>query len=115
MSRVVELILLAAESWAIIQHKAEQGSLTLRDLLVETGTLKQWSLIADNLPGRTNKDCRKRWAKLGNEVKRGTWSSDEDEKLQSAIAQVGFKYDTTLFSSRTSQVFHAHGLIGGRK
>ena len=76
---------------AVIQYKAEQGSLTFRDLVVETGALKQWSLIADNLPGRTNKDCRKRWAKLGNEVKRGTWSSDEDEKLQSAIAQVGFK------------------------
>ena len=76
---------------AIIQHKAGQGWLTLRDLSVKTGALKQWNLIADNLAGRTNKDCRKRWAKLGNEVKKGTWSSDEDEKLQSAIAQLGFK------------------------
>ena len=76
---------------AIIQHKAEQGWLTLHHLSVETGALKQWSLIADNLPGRNNKDCRKRWAKLGNEVKRGAWSSDEDGKLQSAVAQLGFK------------------------
>ncbi|MCJ1279025.1 hypothetical protein MMC21_006846 [Puttea exsequens] len=61
-------------------------------LQLKRGALKQWNLIADNLPGRTNKDCRKRWAKLGNEVKKGAWSSDEDEKLQSAIAQFGFKW-----------------------
>ncbi|KAM0794119.1 hypothetical protein BDR22DRAFT_717997 [Usnea florida] len=72
----------------------EEDQVLIREATIqlETGALKQWSLIADNLPGRTNKDCRKRWAKLGNEVKRGTWSSDEDEKLQSAIAQVGFKW-----------------------
>ena len=78
-------------STAIIQHQPEQGWLTLRDLSVEAGALKHWNLIADKLPGRTNKDCRKRWAKLGNEVKKGAWSSDEDKKLRSAIAQLGFK------------------------
>jgi hypothetical protein len=56
---------------------------------VEKGQLKQWNLIAASLPGRTNKDCRKRWAKLGNNVIKGAWSSVEDEKLQGAVQELG--------------------------
>jgi len=58
---------------------------------VEIGQLKQWNLVAAELPGRTNKDCRKRWAKLDNNVKKGAWSMSEDEKLHAAVQELGCK------------------------
>jgi RecB family exonuclease len=58
---------------------------------VEIGQLKQWNLVAAELPGRTNKDCRKRWAKLDNNVKKGAWSTSEDEKLHAAVQELGCK------------------------
>jgi hypothetical protein len=58
---------------------------------VEIGQLKQWNLVAAELPGRTNKDCRKRWAKLDNNVKEGAWSTSEDEKLHAAVQELGCK------------------------
>jgi hypothetical protein len=59
---------------------------------VQTGQLKQWNVVAAKLDGRTNKDCRKRWAKLDNNVKKGAWSVAEDEKLQAAVQQLGCKH-----------------------
>jgi hypothetical protein len=59
---------------------------------VEKGQLKQWNVVAANLPGRTNKDCRKRWAKLDSNINKGAWSSEEDEKLQAAVQELGCRY-----------------------
>jgi hypothetical protein len=42
------------------------------------------------MPGRTNKDCRKRWYKVRLGIRKGIWTLDEDEMLLQAISQIGF-------------------------
>ncbi|KAK8137845.1 hypothetical protein PG984_001225 [Apiospora sp. TS-2023a] len=44
------------------------------------------------LPRRTNKDCRKRWYKVRSDFIKGTWSREEDRKLQQAVQQHGLKW-----------------------
>ncbi|KAK8088276.1 hypothetical protein PG997_003237 [Apiospora hydei] len=44
------------------------------------------------LPRRTNKDCRKRWYKVRSDFIKGTWSHEEDRKLQQAVQQHGLKW-----------------------
>ncbi|KAI2624986.1 hypothetical protein GGR54DRAFT_594404 [Hypoxylon sp. NC1633] len=57
------------------------------------GNIKDWNRIAANLPGRTNKDCRKRWVnKVCGSLKKGAWNEDEDERLLSAVAKCGQKW-----------------------
>ncbi|KAL0779162.1 hypothetical protein CaCOL14_003646 [Colletotrichum acutatum] len=45
-----------------------------------------------SLPGRTNKDCRKRWAKIQVDIRKGAWTQEEDERLQKAVLQLGCKW-----------------------
>ncbi|KAF9016866.1 hypothetical protein BDZ89DRAFT_961569 [Hymenopellis radicata] len=53
----------------------------------------RWFAIAKHVPGRTNKDCRKRWfAKMASDVVKGGWAPDEDERLCKAIQQVGTRW-----------------------
>jgi hypothetical protein len=50
------------------------------------GEVKDWNRIASQLPGRTNKDCRKRWVnKVRGSLKKGSWDEDEDERLSRAV------------------------------
>lgn len=50
----------------------------------------KWHAIAKHVPNRTNKDCRKRWfAKMANDVVKGGWSPQEDEKLVKGIERYG--------------------------
>ena len=58
---------------------------------VNEGELKDWNRIAKLLPGRTNKDCRKRWSKVSNLVNKGMWTTDEDRRLEAAVAAHGSK------------------------
>ncbi|EFR04742.1 hypothetical protein MGYG_07750 [Nannizzia gypsea CBS 118893] len=51
----------------------------------EHGKAKDWRTIAEKLPGRSNKDCRKRWIKLDGPVKKGPWSQEEDQRLHKAV------------------------------
>ncbi|KAK7924456.1 hypothetical protein PG985_006510 [Apiospora marii] len=44
------------------------------------------------LPRRTNKDCRKRWYKVRSDFIKGTWSREEDRKLQQAVQKHGLKW-----------------------
>ncbi|KAI0343664.1 hypothetical protein BDW22DRAFT_1428220 [Trametopsis cervina] len=53
----------------------------------------KWHAIAKHIPNRTNKDCRKRWwAQMATRVSKGSWSSDEDERLFSAVEELGTKW-----------------------
>ncbi|KAL8939520.1 MAG: hypothetical protein Q9211_002705 [Gyalolechia sp. 1 TL-2023] len=53
----------------------------------------QWNTIAANVPGRTNKDCRKRYYyKVSATVNKGTWTKAEDERLRNAIQNCGLKW-----------------------
>ncbi|KAI1324236.1 hypothetical protein F5Y16DRAFT_412151 [Xylariaceae sp. FL0255] len=50
------------------------------------GDTKDWHRIATKLPGRTNKDCRKRWVnKVRGGLKKGAWNESEDNRLLEAV------------------------------
>ncbi|CAK9784766.1 hypothetical protein CC85DRAFT_285241 [Cutaneotrichosporon oleaginosum] len=56
----------------------------------QRGPGSQWSKISAGLPGRTNKDCRKRWFhSLDPRVRKGRWSPEEDELLRKLYAELG--------------------------
>ncbi|KAF7337122.1 hypothetical protein MVEN_02150000 [Mycena venus] len=53
----------------------------------------KWHAIAQHVPNRTNKDCRKRWyAKMSSDVVKGGWSPEEDQRLLSAIDTYGTRW-----------------------
>jgi hypothetical protein len=46
--------------------------------------------IATKLPGRTNKDCRKRWHNsVAGGLKKGQWSKGEDAQLSRGVERFG--------------------------
>ncbi|KAK4165467.1 Homeodomain-like protein [Cladorrhinum sp. PSN259] len=57
------------------------------------GSVRDWNKIATKLPGRTNKDCRKRWVnKVCGGLKKGLWDREEDQRLQAAVEKHGLKW-----------------------
>ncbi|KAJ7153820.1 hypothetical protein C8R46DRAFT_1228115 [Mycena filopes] len=53
----------------------------------------KWHAIAQHVPNRTNKDCRKRWyAKMSSDVVKGGWAPDEDQRLLNAIDSYGTRW-----------------------
>ncbi|KAA8650686.1 uncharacterized protein ATNIH1004_003374 [Aspergillus tanneri] len=55
--------------------------------------VRDWCHIAEKLPGRTNKDCRKRWHNtMAGEFRKGLWAKQEDEQLKKAIAKHGTRW-----------------------
>jgi len=65
----------------------------------------KWHSIARHVPGRTNKDCRKRWcATMASIVSKGGWSSEEDRKLLDAVEKHGTKWSlvASLVETRNS-------------
>jgi Myb-like DNA-binding domain len=49
-----------------------------------------WRVIASYLPGRNNKDCRKRWHyRVSASMNLGPWSQTEDELLKMGIHRYG--------------------------
>ncbi|ORY66164.1 Homeodomain-like protein [Pseudomassariella vexata] len=63
-----------------------------RETVREHGSVQNWNDIALLLPGRTNKDCRKRWSKVQMDIRKGAWTPEEDARLQQAVQQLGFNY-----------------------
>mmetsp|Transcript_20010 Transcript_20010/g.46751 ORF Transcript_20010/g.46751 Transcript_20010/m.46751 type:complete len:427 (+) Transcript_20010:55-1335(+) len=54
---------------------------------------KKWSLIAAALPGRIGKQCRERWHNhLNPNIKRGSWSEQEDQLIIQLHRQYGNKW-----------------------
>ncbi|OJJ86668.1 uncharacterized protein ASPGLDRAFT_23832 [Aspergillus glaucus CBS 516.65] len=52
-----------------------------------------WLSIAEHLPGRNNKECRKHWhQKFATNTNYGSWTDKEDERLHMAIGQHGTKW-----------------------
>jgi len=65
----------------------------------------KWHSIARHVPGRTNKDCRKRWcATMASIVSKGGWSAEEDRKLLTAVDKHGTKWSlvASLVETRNS-------------
>ncbi|KAF2202640.1 hypothetical protein GQ43DRAFT_354785, partial [Delitschia confertaspora ATCC 74209] len=49
-----------------------------------------WRQFAKSIPGRSNKDCRRRWCNsLADGTAKGPWSEEEDERLFEAVRQHG--------------------------
>lgn len=64
-----------------------------------------WCQIALALPGRTNKDCRKRWYNsVAEGLKKGQWSSSEDRLLIRGVHRYGSQWTkvATCVSSRSA-------------
>jgi myb proto-oncogene protein len=52
-----------------------------------------WKTIAQRVPGRTNKACRKRWLhSLSPSIKKSAWTKDEDGRLMSLYKLYGTKW-----------------------
>ena len=64
------------------------------------GEVKDWCRIAEHLPGRTNKDCRKRWHNsVAGGLKKGQWSKSEDLQLARGVQRFGQRYTHDPISS----------------
>jgi hypothetical protein len=72
----------------------------------------KWHAIAKHVPNRTNKDCRKRWfAKMANDVVKGGWSPQEDEKLVKGIERYGTRSVLSCNLGRPSQFLLRWSLV----
>lgn len=57
------------------------------------GEVKDWCRIAAKLPGRTNKDCRKRWHNsVAGGLKKGQWARSEDIQLSKGVHKFGQRW-----------------------
>ncbi|CAD5177468.1 unnamed protein product [Musa acuminata subsp. malaccensis] len=73
------------------QWTAEEDRLLIS--LVEQHGLRKWSHIAQMLHGRIGKQCRERWHNhLRPNIKKDTWSDEEDKILIQAHTEVGNKW-----------------------
>jgi hypothetical protein len=70
----------------------EEEDVRLRQLVEQYGP-KRWSLIAQNLKTKGSKQCRRRWKNcLNAEIKKGSWSPEEDAILIKGHAVHGNKW-----------------------
>lgn len=54
---------------------------------------KNWSYIAQALPGRIGKQCRERWHNhLNPDIKKNKWTEEEDNRIIEAHKQYGNKW-----------------------
>ncbi|KAL5813864.1 hypothetical protein ACOSQ4_024505 [Xanthoceras sorbifolium] len=73
------------------QWTIDEDRLLIR--LVEQYGIRKWSHIAQMLPGRIGKQCRERWHNhLRPDIKKDTWSEEEDKALIEAHAEIGNKW-----------------------
>ena len=66
---------------------------------------RDWCQIALTLPGRTNKDCRKRWHNsVAEGLRKGQWSKPEDQLLTQGVYLHGWQWTkvATCVSSRSA-------------
>ncbi len=55
----------------------------------------QWRSIAENLPGRSGKQCRERWCyHLRPNIKKGGWTEAEDDLIDRLQKKIGNKWTT---------------------
>ncbi|EAU35716.1 predicted protein [Aspergillus terreus NIH2624] len=79
-----------------ILHKESESQ-----LIGAEGRVNDWNTIAAKLPGRTNKDCRKRWHKIGPNIRKGTWTAEEDGRLQEGVNTFGLRWTQVAEVVRT--------------
>jgi hypothetical protein len=74
-----------------------------------------WHEVAKRVPGRDNKDCRKRYYnEHDGAVKKGTWSKSEDVRLEGLVREHGTQWAVvarrmeTRSADRTSSLISCH-------
>ncbi|KAL2151681.1 hypothetical protein VTH82DRAFT_6779 [Thermothelomyces myriococcoides] len=70
-----------------------------------------WRDLAKAVPGRTNKDCRRRWWNaLAEGIAKGPWSEKEDERLIEAVRKYGTQWSLVAqaVGSRNSEQCSSH-------
>ncbi|KAK8868406.1 Myb-related protein B [Apiospora arundinis] len=87
------------KKWTVQEDEALLEQVKQRRLPTHqtAGSIMSWNNVAQYFPGRSNKDCRKRWCKLETKDpegrrKGGTWDQDEDQRLMEAVGAVGKKW-----------------------
>ncbi|XP_059288705.1 transcription factor MYB119-like [Lycium ferocissimum] len=61
--------------------------------LVKQFGIRRWAQIAENMVGRAGKQCRERWHNhLRPDIKKDTWSEEEELTLVEAHKQIGNKW-----------------------
>lgn len=71
-----------------------------------SGSISDWDRIAKNLPGRSNKDCRKRWLNVvAGGLRKGAWTNYEDTQLQKGVKEFGSRFACPKLQT-------SHSLIG---
>lgn len=64
----------------------------VRSLVRQHGT-RAWTLVAQQLPGRTGKQCRERWHNhLDHDIRKDAWSVEEDRMLLELHQKFGNKW-----------------------
>ncbi|CAM9253263.1 unnamed protein product, partial [Phaeothamnion confervicola] len=86
------------QRWVLVQDMAVKGPWAAEEddllrRLVDLHGSKKWSQIAQELPGRSGKQCRERWLNhLDTRVKKSLWSDEEDRVLCEAQYRLGNKW-----------------------
>ncbi|KAH9487048.1 Transcription factor MYB3R-4 [Psilocybe cubensis] len=71
----------------------EEEDQLLRQAVAHYGENDNWKKVAEGIPGRTNKACRKRWLhSLQPNVKKTAWTPDEDKMLVDLHESYGPKW-----------------------
>ncbi|CAO3680334.1 unnamed protein product [Umbelopsis ramanniana] len=70
------------------QWTAEEDNFLRLAVQVYGANTEKWSKIAECVPGRTNKNCRKRWFhSLDPSLRKGPWTEEEDRLLREGVTK----------------------------
>ena len=73
-------------------------------MLVDSSTEVEWAGIAQQMPGRTARQCRDRWHHyLSAQLNRGPWTTEDDDLILQKYAELGSKWAaiSASFADRT--------------